>query len=494
MISKSHYIDLIDGEFHATTPEDLEDLFVAAAASRTPDHLLVYFHGGLVSRKSAEEAATNLLPHFLDARTYPVFFFWHSDLFTTLFANLDEIAQERVFQRLVRRLVQLVAGGLAEGALKGGARGGKFELESLKDIPADMEGLHNWASAREPEGAVEGELSEVQREQIETELGADLVLQEEARAIAAGLRSPAEIETERLARPRGGAAVKVSKRSLMSASILEEIRAEAPDSESRSAALLWTLARHGAAVALAVTRRYARKRDHGLLATVLEEVWRQLYLDSAGSLIWSLMKKDTADAFLADTPGAMREIHGGRAFVKRLAAWWRPGRRVTLVGHSTGAIYIAHLLQAADLVLPAAANFDIVFLAPAASFTFLGERLALLTKRVGQFRLFGLRDGLERGYWEVPVLYPASLLYLVSGLFEDPAVDMPIVGMQRYHQATGPYDLAEVKDVLGWIDERCVWSEAAGSPGLATGAQKHGGFGEDRATIGSLEHILLHGF
>jgi hypothetical protein len=206
------------------------------------------------------------------------------------------------------------------------------------------------------------------------------------------------------------------------------------------------------------------------------------------------MKKDTADAFLDDSPDAPQEIHGGRAFVKRLVAWWKPGRRVTLVGHSTGAIYIAHLLQAADSMLPAAAKFDAVFLAPAASFAFLSEKLALLNKRVGEFRLFGLRDALERGYWEVPVLYPASLLYLVSGLFEDPVVDMPIVGMQRYHLATGPYNLPEVKDVLGWIGDRCVWSEVAGSPGFASGALKHGGFGDDPATVASLEHILLYGF
>jgi len=49
-----------------------------------------------------------------------------------------------VFRRLVLRVVQLVAGKLAEMY---GARGQKLDIVSLKDMPKDFEGLHEWAPA-----------------------------------------------------------------------------------------------------------------------------------------------------------------------------------------------------------------------------------------------------------------------------------------------------------------------------------------------------------
>jgi hypothetical protein len=94
----------------------------------------------------------------------------------------------------------------------------------------------------------------------------------------------------------------------------------------------------------------------------------------------------------------------------------------------------------------------------------------------------------------VPVLYPASLLYMVSGLFEEPVIDEPLLGMERYYHVDGPYDLPQVHDILDWIDGHCVWSASAGGAGLGSGALRHGGFAADPQTLASLEHILTHGF
>ena len=48
MLSKDHYLDLDDGEFSGTTPDDLAAMFRALGADRNCDHVLVHFHGGLV--------------------------------------------------------------------------------------------------------------------------------------------------------------------------------------------------------------------------------------------------------------------------------------------------------------------------------------------------------------------------------------------------------------------------------------------------------------
>jgi len=486
-ISKLHYLDVVDGEFHDTSAADLAALFAAAAASATPDHLVVHFHGGLVPRKDAEATAEGLLPAYEAGGAYPVFFFWNSGVLSVLASNLDEVAQEPSFQRLVRRLAQLLAGKLAESA---GTRGLSIETESLKDIPADPQALLDWTREREsrPREAV-SDLTATQRKQIERELRDDAVLKAESAAIAAGLRKPEEIAQELAAPRRGAAPVRASRKTLMSPPVLKKIAEDSPEPGTRSVATLVAIAKYGVEIAAAVIGRYRAQRDHGLLTTIVEEVARTLYADNIGGTVWSLMKGDTRDAF---GPDAQR--HAGTAFTEQLAAWWKPGRRITLVGHSTGAIYIGHLLDKAEQRLPADARFDVVLLAPAATYDFINERLPVVARRIAGFRLFGLQDALERGYWEVPVLYPASLLYMVSGLFEDAQVDMPLIGMQRYAGAAGPYDQPAVRAVAEWIGAREVWSPADGGPGLRAGAQRHGGFDKDDAVRASLTHILQHGY
>ncbi len=486
-VSKHHYLDVVDGEFRGTTAADLEELFKAVEESEYRDHLVLHFHGGLVPRTTAETIAATLLPDYLGGGAYPVFFFWNSGALKVLANNLDEVAQEPVFWRLVRRLSQLLAGKLAETVR---TRGLQIQIESLKDIPEEHEALLEWTRQREPGARADfDELSNSQRNQIERELKQDAVLVAESRAIAAGLREPQEIERDLTTRARGAPSVRASRKTLMSPAVLKRIAEESPEPGTRSLTTIAAIAKYGVEITAAVVGRYRSGRDHGLLTTIVEEVARSLYADSIGSTVWALMKGDTEDAFGGDP-----QHHGGTAFIGHLAQWWKVGRRITLVGHSTGAIYIGHLLEYADPVLPAEVKFDIVFLAPACTFEFVNKRLPVFTRRVSAFRMFALSDGLERGYWEVPVLYPASLLYMVSGLFEDPVVDMPIVGMQRYFNTTGPYDQPAVRAVAKWMADRCVWSVSDGAPGLQTAANKHGEFDEDLKTRTSLKHLLLNGF
>jgi hypothetical protein len=202
------------------------------------------------------------------------------------------------------------------------------------------------------------------------------------------------------------------------------------------------------------------------------------------------MKQNTLDAFGGDP-----RRHGGTALLQAIQKTHRPERerKITLLGHSAGAFFVGHFLSFADQMLDPAIRFQVVNTAPACTMAFMQQRLDVYRKRVAHYRLFGLKDEQERSYWEVPLLSRGSLLYIVAGLFEG-AADTPLLGMQRYHSGTGPYDLAEITDVLKWLPEKPVWAITDEAPGRRSGSLKHGGFDYDPATLDSVQHLLRNGW
>ena len=498
MISKNHYLDLVDGKFSRTSATDLAALFDSLESDSDANHLVVHFHGGLVSRDASLAMADRLMPIYREAGAYPAFFIWNSDLYSTFKNNLDEIFSERIFKRLVQILANFVIGKLVDTA--GGRSDTRLSLDSMRDYDKPLEELSKILDEGEAEyekpaslpilpstSAGDLELSDDQIGQLEELLTEDGPLLAEQASILGGLREQGVIERELDARDTG-VPVRGSTRTLMSSSVLKELDAE--DTDSRSMALAATLARHGTAIIVQVLKRYWHGRDHGLYTTIVEEVLRHLYFDNLGLLTWGLIKDDTGDAFRGDPA-----VHGGTAFAQHLARWWRPGRRLSLVGHSTGAIYIGHFLKAIDDVLPPEAKADVIFLAPACTFDFLNERLDLFQRRVARWRSFGLNDEIESSYWEVPG-YRGSLLYMVSGLAEGNAensldkVDMPLLGMQRYFDRTDVYDSDTVGNVRDHARGNCVWSVVNDGSGRQSSAQTHGDFDEDAPTLRSVVEFM----
>lgn len=478
MIDKTNSIDLVDGRFKGTTAADLAALFAGAASS---DLLVAHFHGGLVSRGSAHTTAEGLLSSvYAPSKAASVFFVWNSDLWTTLSANLDEIAKEPIFKRLVLRVVQLALGKLRQG--EDGRAAGTLDIDPLIAIKNkdSLEGIEQYARENEPVKPEPGELTNDERKQIDKELDSDPVIKDESLAIAAAVVPPA---------PGSRGATLAPRQTLMAKKVKDEIAAEDQPADARDLATIVTVLRYAAEIVYAVVKRYRDKRDHGLYTTTVEEVLRMLYFDAPAFTVWKTMKNDTADAFGKDPA-----LFGGTSFLGEVAKWWKPGRRIALVGHSTGAIYIGYLLaKANELGLPKDLKFDVVFLAPACTFDFMADNLAAFQDRAANFRMFAMTDDNERSYWEVPVVYRGSLLYLVSGLCED-EVDKPIVGMQRYHDAQGPYAQPNIQKVIDYLNQRCVWSAVNGASGFSSGALTHGAFDEDAATRQSLGHILASGY
>lgn len=494
-LSPNHYLDLQNGLFNATNRTDLDHLFQACAGC---DRLVVHFHGGLVSAASAlVTIETRLLPEYQAAGAYPVFFVWHSDAVGVISHNLAEIWQEKIYQRLLTRVLQFVEAKLRQ---QPGERGERLELADEGDINREVRQpqVENEPFARlDPTRLPEDEtLRRAEEEQFREVLEADDRFVEEAEAIANALRTPEEVEQQRAAR---SGTVQASRRTLMSPEVLEEIRREAPSPEERGLISVGVLIKGAVLILARVVKRLAGRRDHGVYCTVVEEILREFYLANAGKLVWDWMKGDTADAFGPDP-----QRYGGTAFLEGLRHHWAGGHRprLVLVGHSTGAVYICHLLKHAAAILPPEVQFELVFLAPACDFRLLADTLTLYGDRVKAFRLFGMSDELEGRDNLVPPLpiYPRSLLYLVSGLLENEA-DKPIVGMQRFYSGQPPFDPAaypEIEIIRRFIESapgRTVWSLADAGPGLASQAASHGAFDdEDKVTLKSVCHLIAEGF
>lgn len=517
-----------------TTPADV-DAIVAGLAVDPRRHLLLHFHGGLVSKEDGLGIAESLTPVYSPSPAqgaWPVFYVWESGAWETIRNNLTELADEPVFKQVLRKLVQYALERLGGQALAGVAAGrsvlpasvGARESEvrqafdafwskpSPDTIPLrGMDPLLGPAQARSVDGLLD-----------EDEVIADLQSDAEFQQALATL--PDLPPASRSAFAPAGA---TEHRSAFSEVAAREF---SQSSHTRGLVELIQVARFLLQVVRAVMQRRAQGRDHGLYATCVEEAVRAFKVAGSGinewgkALEWNRMKQDAADAFGPDP-----DVHAGTALLARLGAALQAGMpppRITLVGHSTGAIFIANWLARARDFLPESLRVDVVYLAPAITHRLFAQTLRDHGSRIGNFRMFAMQDALEREdqVWgdgqDLPAkqdwrrfIYPSSLLYLVSGILESDVdasgqlhdqADVPLVGMQRYLVDTATYNAANdpafacVDQVRAWLAARAgslVWSTTVNAPaGMACGSIDHGAFDNDELGLLSLRQIISRGF
>lgn len=519
-MDKRHYIHSRGGRIGGdadTAPSDV-DAIVDELRSDPRGHLVLYFHGGLVPKTSGIAIAERLAPAFL-VGGYPVFYVWESGAWETIRNNLLELAQEPVFKQLLRKVLEYTIDRI------GGVKGGRSILPGNVDpqkVKAEVDRFFANPSRetlpyRDFEGLAKGNAarsSNVDEAEIQADLESD---PEFSRALA----------TLPDLRPSTRSALGVSlvpeRRSAFSEAVADKV-SEGPG--GRGIIAWFKVAMMVKNILVSVLRRHRSGRDHGLYATVLEEIVREVKLGGSGlnewgkALQWNRMKKDCLDAF-----GPGDDAYAGTALIARLKRAMDAGyplRRVTLVGHSTGAVFIAHWLDSALKMLPESTKVDVLLLAPAITYGQFDECLAHHRDRIGNFRMFCMRDALERddqvwgGDGELDgsndwrrFIYPSSLLYLVSGILEstgrgdeiEDAPDMPLLGMERFHALSEIYseaDFPEVKRVRDWLDAipgRVVWSRTSGEcDGMNSGSIDHGAFDDDEPTLASLSYLLTKGF
>lgn len=496
-IAKTHYLHSRNGRIGGTGvdhgPADV-DAIIAAIKSSSRKRLVMHFHGGLVSKAPAMGIAENLMPVYA-AGGYPIFFVWESGPWETIRNNLADIAKESIFQELVRKLIEYTLG-------KVGAQAGTRSIAANAVDPDEVKArvrafFSNPVTNPVPYADAHALLTQATRatEPMIEENAIQMDLEQDADFVRA-LQSIADVPTA----TRGALGIgDVARESTqMDAAALAEI-APAQRGATRGMLSMVNVSIRIAAVLTRIVKRFFAGRDHGFHATVVEEVLRAFYGDVIGkTFFWNQMKKDTQDAFGGDP-----NLHAGTALFSRLKSAMADDlslERVYLIGHSTGCIYISHLLKAIDAMqFDPGLKFDIVFLAPANTHKLFAETLRNHSGRIRGFRMFAMDDQLEQDDgllgddWK-RAFYPSSLLYFVSGLLED-EVDMPLVGMQRFHMngkfAAPKYPESDAS--RGWLNhsaERTAWSIADHGDGRRTQSRKHGNFDNDPSTLASLKWIV----
>jgi pimeloyl-ACP methyl ester carboxylesterase len=499
--ARPYQIVLNDGKFdteNGAGPAGLAAIFEALRRDR-PERLVIHFHGGLISREAGQAAAEVLAPYYGGAGAAPIFVIWESGWLEVVKQQLAAIFNEGIFQRIQRRVTQFVRGKLDKEMGPGGSRGPGAELPMPMQSTIDDEIEKGRAGQpiftdlpldQLPPNVVptpdDTGLSPTERQQIQEEIESDYALQQNLEAIAAG-RQPV---TSGTARSAGTAAP-----TLMEPSVLDEIAPiPAPGQAPRSVISTFMVARHIARAVGGIVWRVANSRGHGVYLTIIEEILREFYVGAAGKFLWDGMKTEIDNAFTAAPD------RGGAALVKGLRTAWQDDfkPKVTLVGHSAGAIYVARLLCELNDKMPEDFAVEIVLIAPACTFTTLADALQTAGKRVQGMRIFGMGDGTERQDALVPLLYPASLLYFVAGVLEEES-DSPLVGMARYYQAPytgGKFAAVEAVKAFELLKRQhaFAWSQISGFDGANCDMTSHGGWVHAANTRDSVMHIIEKGY
>ncbi|MBI1332722.1 MAG: hypothetical protein GC165_07560 [Armatimonadetes bacterium] len=424
----------------------------------------MHFHGGLVNRSAGEGIAKKLAPIYGEKGASSLFFVWQSGWDEAIKYNLDEA---------IRSLISEIGTDTVKGVLKKGLK-----------VAADHLGIYV------PDGILGYYQEKVSDSEIDSEIDARFAALEDGPlgfAVEVPSHEPFEEASKMADR-------KADVDEDFVARLQQELEADPEVAALEDDGTLGFALSLKAAVAIAkivyrTIKRFVQERDHGLYLTVLEETLVELGVAKIGQILeWDLMKQDAADAF-----GPEAASYPGTALLQAIKdVGMTQKRRVILVGHSTGAVYICRLLQACQGAIPDSIQFDILFLAPACTFRLMDETFSVAGGRIRSLGIFGMSDEVECADRVVPPIYTRSLLYLVSGILE-PERDMPLLGMQRFHQSTAyKHDPAvmSVRERLApyWK----VWSVTGGTAaaGQQSASRSHGDFDDDPETLESLAHWI----
>ncbi len=170
------------------------------------------------------------------------------------------------------------------------------------------------------------------------------------------------------------------------------------------------------------------------------------------------------------------------AFLRALEAQDAVAKKIHLVGHSTGGILLAFLVQRFNEMDRKLDIETLSLLAPANTIEQYNEIYQPLlgdghSVKIGRIDLYVLSEKRELDD-NVAKVYRKSLLYLVSNAFE-PAKKTPLLGMEKFH---GLLDGAKKPRVL-----------VASDGNEKTDSETHGGFDNDEKTMNSVLRAILGG-
>lgn len=515
-LNLDHVLVSASGQFGASplsAATEVGRIFDSAIEKKAENGLVLHFHGGLISRTYAlENIVAPLTKTYLDANAYPLFFVWESGFFEALLNNKDELLKDPAFRELVKKVSEWV---LRKVSLSGAITFKGSAGQDIDDVYKMRREFDEWFDGKEPAPPVPDDYLPSGPSALTTKASA-VTVDSLAQDIEAEIDDDPGFKkalteaynatlTDVQVKTKGAGTCIKADNLLLSPNALDELFSTGPTNAPPDAAgqpaqekgiFTWAaVAKFTAKIVISAIKRFHSGSDHGVYCTVVEEVLRSAYGNLLGAGIWNQMKNDTLDSF-NNGPDFC-----GTAVVEKLKALEDAGKtfsKITLIGHSTGAIYICNFLDAvkkAGLKTP----IRVVFLAPAVTYQRFAEAVRLHEKGgLSNFRMFAMHDDRESTDRMLGIIYTRSLLYFVAGLLEGEVaegkfistIDMPLVGMERYLIDASFHENPAVKRVHAFLTDkpnRTVWSYSMGqSAGFNSDSRKHGDFDNDIPTLESI--------
>ncbi|WNV04264.1 hypothetical protein RP726_17925 [Candidatus Methylospira mobilis] len=500
-LEPTYMMDLVEGKFAGTSRQQLADIFSDFRNDAAKNALLIHFHGGLVDQASGIQNAIDLNQQYASTQTGCLFPIWETGLWEVLERNWLDIAGDTVFQIILDRVLSAVWAKTREA---GGNRGmtldylpGTFLVSDLLDSAQGIGDIALPLADIDFQGLEP--LTPLQEQQLQVAFTQDTRL---TGAIQAAINAHVA-STDDATRAVFSDMRVQPKKSAMDPMVLDNLAASAASMRG----IPLEIALRVLGIVKLVIFRFLEKKDHGLHATAVEEILRAFYLATVGAGVWTQIKSYAHEAFQGDA-----QQYGGSALLEEIGQL-PSDKKVLLVGHSAGSIFISELLSAA-VKRNIKSAFGVIFLAPAARFDLFADALNSAGDLVGDFRMYTMTDQNECSDILVRLnnkggglgwFYPRSLLYLISGVLE-PDVDSPIVGMQRfYNPHVWNGNNVDVNTLRSYVTapgtDRVCWSVCSGpNKKLCANARSHGDFGHAimlngirNSTVDAIREILSSG-
>lgn len=473
-LSKLYYLGVgPEGTFqpqgdYNSTPADVKAIFQHLAESNKKN-LVLYFHGGLVGEGGGMKTAKRFTQLALSKpNLYPISFIWKTSILNVIEDKLNEIRYRPEFQEAREKATIAIRKNIDKNKQHGNLKSihtnyrVEFEIELAKEIPYE-----GYTVDEEVLNSIEKQMAEGIYEE---NLYADVVeeLQNDPVFFINPEKDSFKIWDDTNEADNKGLAVRIFT------------------------------------IALRIIKRFVARTNHEFFPTIIEEVLRTLYIDEIGCDTWSHMKDKAVETWKPDvgTPPDNKK-HVGSCFLDALQAYATEDNPVTLnlVGHSAGSIMICHLVN--EIKRRDIENVTIkyvIFMAPACRTDLFYNSIIKNKQLIGNIRIYTMSDAYETKDKLAFGLYPASLLYLISGILEKDENDAHILGMQRYLLNNRPYRnnliLNAIINYFGEKENRIVYAltTANAAIGLRSSAQSHGHFDnndvKDPDTLNSVVHVL----
>lgn len=451
-----------------SSPNDVNELFHHLEETDI-EKLIIYFHGGLVSEQNGLAAAAVMKNYFADptSKRHVVSFVWETgpmEIIREHLAGLKSLKTDEFFEEISRIVIKLVGRRLN---LDDSAKGGSGAYLSDETIALEKQKLAPFEELDINQDA-KGGFTELE---IQNELVYMAKLEQEANFLIRSSKPKAK-------------------------EILTSEFENTKDKSVRGLGIV-AVAKFIGSITLAVIKRYIHKTQHDFYPTIMEEAFRKFYIAKLGSWGWNEIKQKSADMFKSNEGREGDNLYVGTYFFSKLNTLIEQRKAagktldIELIGHSAGTIVICDLLHTTPNQFTSTSYNNVFFLAPACRTDVFLEK-GKKAKETGvfkHFKMFTMKDEVEKKDHCIPVLYTRSLLYLISGLFEE-ETDAKIMGLHEHLKGEGRYaEFEELKSLKDFMSENKIVlsvDELNPDESIRSASIKHGNFDNDHITLQSI--------